>query len=406
MAVNTTSVMSNNVQDAYTKDILFDFQAKRVFSQFWKTVTWNGDPYNTDTVKFMIYDNMNPNSTALSETTDPTSKSISNDFATVTMAEQGDLSSLTKKLELSSYTSILRDIGKVVSQAMTLSTDLIARKAYDTQVWANYISFGGTATSVATVASSDVLTMTKLEDVFAILRGRNIPGYQNNENAKGEMEHYICLVHPHTARDLKYQTSNGWRTPREYADPKDLYTGELGMFDGVRFVQSSLCKIQYNAGVKNSTTCTATEPVGETSIALASATGHYTGNTVNITTADGKTYTYRVTSASGSSPITIGVCIAIDNEPYYTKTAGIVYPTANGDVVTTGIDVYTTYVFGDQAIGYAEKEAMHPTVTYPQGGLQRQTDFGYYGYFGFGEIKADCLHKVFSSSRVAYHKAS
>jgi len=51
---------------------------------------------------------------------------------------------------------------------------------------------------------------------------------------------YAAVIHPDTAYDLKGETGNAaWRTPHSYVDPEEIYNGEIGEFEGFRFVVSS-----------------------------------------------------------------------------------------------------------------------------------------------------------------------
>jgi N4-gp56 family major capsid protein len=59
---------------------------------------------------------------------------------------------------------------------------------------------------------------------------------------------YWAFIHNDVAYDLRRETGAGaWRTPREYVDPKDIRTGELGEFEGFRFVKGPRCKVFENA---------------------------------------------------------------------------------------------------------------------------------------------------------------
>jgi N4-gp56 family major capsid protein len=70
---------------------------------------------------------------------------------------------------------------------------------------------------------------------------------------------------------------------------------------------------------------------------------------------------------------------------------------AGGD----GCDVYTSYFLGYQAVAYAEGQKPGLRLTGPMDNLGRTLNIGWYGLFGFGELRPDALHKVFSASSVA-----
>jgi N4-gp56 family major capsid protein len=52
---------------------------------------------------------------------------------------------------------------------------------------------------------------------------------------------YVCLVHPHQARGLRDDTN--WIDAHKYADPQAIFMGEIGMIEGVRFVQTTFITV-------------------------------------------------------------------------------------------------------------------------------------------------------------------
>ncbi len=64
-------------------------------------------------------------------------------------------------------------------------------------------------------------------------------------------------------------------------------------------------------------------------------------------------------------------------------------------------DVYTSYFLGYQAIGYAEGVKPQLRITGPFDNLGRTLNVGWYALIGFGELRPEALHKVFSASSLA-----
>lgn len=59
---------------------------------------------------------------------------------------------------------------------------------------------------------------------------------------------FVAIVHPNVATDL--MLSEGWLETQKYANPENIYKGEIGMLGGVRFVQSTEAKI-FGTAVRN-----------------------------------------------------------------------------------------------------------------------------------------------------------
>lgn len=66
-----------------------------------------------------------------------------------------------------------------------------------------------------------------------------------------------------------------------------------------------------------------------------------------------------------------------------------------------GTNVYTSYFLGYQAIAYAEGVKPDIRITGPFDNLGRTLNVGWYALIGFGELRPEALHKLFSASSVA-----
>ncbi len=404
MAVTTTSILSNEVQDAYSAMFEYQFHKKLTFAQFGKGKVWSAsdnDPFRSNVVQFPIGTNLNLDNGALSETADPTAKSLNSSLVSITAQEYGEIVSTTSKLELTAYTDVHDEAVTQVSRAAAFKEDIVARDAFDNQTGAAYVTYVG-QTALASITSTDLITPTIVSQTAARLKGAGVTGVGKSvePNMKlNEDNHYVMLVHPHVALDFRTNpASNVWEDTSSYQDKMALFNWESGMWSGIRMIETDMCTVDYDAGAGNTTDIDGAQVAGATAIDVTSATGIAAGNTMSITTA-GVKYTYDVVSVSVNE-VTIGNCIAVDNVPYFTQTAGLVVDCVDTDAVASGVDVYTSYVLGYQAIGNAIVKPTAPTITKPSGGLERQTDFGFYGLFGYGEVRAESLHKIFSASSI------
>jgi len=64
-------------------------------------------------------------------------------------------------------------------------------------------------------------------------------------------------------------------------------------------------------------------------------------------------------------------------------------------------DVYTSYFLGYQAVAYAEGLKPDIRITGPFDNLGRTLNVGWYALAGFGELRPEALHKLFSASSLA-----
>ena len=60
---------------------------------------------------------------------------------------------------------------------------------------------------------------------------------------------YYAVIHPSVAEDLRQ--SKGWLAPHEYAQPGEIFSGEIGELHGVRFVENSDAPVLGGTDYKN-----------------------------------------------------------------------------------------------------------------------------------------------------------
>jgi N4-gp56 family major capsid protein len=82
-----------------------------------------------------------------------------------------------------------------------------------------------------------LLTVDVVKKVVAILRASNAPKINGD---------YVAIIHPYVAYDL--MSDPAWIEAHKYAQPDNIYEGEIGKVAGVRFVETSEAKI-YEGGV-------------------------------------------------------------------------------------------------------------------------------------------------------------
>lgn len=305
-----TASLTGLVKTAYSKAVEFSFQPKLYFAQFAQMKRWDidsKDPMPGNVVSFTIFNNLTAATGELSETGDPTAETMGKTQRNVTLKEYGKLVTTSRKLRTLSFANIDLSTGRVVGDNMGKSVDLIAREAFDAHTGSSYIRYASGVNATAVLATS---TITAADVRYA--RNR----LARNDVMHPDGKYYIAIIHPDVALDLRAETGSGaWRTPKEYADPDDIYNGEIGVFEGFRFIETTNAKLE----------------------------------------ADG---------ASGA------------------------------------VDMYTTYFFGYQAVGYAEGIPPQMGMSGPFDALQRLMHVYWYGLFGFGELRRESLFKVFSASSV------
>jgi N4-gp56 family major capsid protein len=289
-------------------------------------------------VTFTIVNDLPIADTALTETVDVSAVSFSDSQVTLTLAEYGNAVLTTAKLRGTSFVDIDPIVANVVGYNAGVSIDSVARTALVGGTNVMYGSGLGATTLSAVTARTSVVPGTTISSLDirvarARLRSQNVPTF-------GGL--YVSYVHPDIVSDLQGEsvgTSNiqGWRAPHVYSQPGEIWNGEIGSFEGVRFVETPRAAVfngaggaggsatgTYNIVLGNNVSGTYTGAAPTTGATLTAGTGTFTG-TATVTSADGGVFYFSgaVVTASG---------------------------TVTASAYNTNVNVYATVVLGRQSL--------------------------------------------------------
>ena len=204
-------------------------------------------------VAFTIVNDLAIQASALTETSDVSTVALSDSQVTLTLAEYGNAVLTTAKLRGTSYVDIDPIVANVVGYNAGVSIDTIARAALDQGTNVQYASgLGATSlqTSVTTragVTASNTISSLDIRVARARLRSQNVPTF-------GGM--YVGYIHPDLVADLQGESISGsnvqgWRAPHVYAQPGEIWTGELGAYEGVRWIETPRAPVFQGAGASS-----------------------------------------------------------------------------------------------------------------------------------------------------------
>lgn len=175
--------------------------------------------------------------TPIDESVDITATVLSDGDTTVTLQEYGNASKTTAKLRATGMIELDPIVSETIGVNAGQSMDSVASIPFFS---GSQVVYGGDATVRTELAVGDKLTAHLVRLAFARLTAASVPRLGGG--------YYGAILHPDTAIDLKEETGQGaWRTPREYVDPANIYNGELGEFEGFRFVVSPRARKLANA---------------------------------------------------------------------------------------------------------------------------------------------------------------
>lgn len=101
-------------------------------------------------------------------------------------------------------------------------------------------------TSRADLDATAQLTVDLIDQAVALLQ---------TQNADPIGDSFVAIVHPHTSYDIRKDPN--WIEAHKYAAPEEIFNGEIGKINNVRFVVSSEAKVWKGDGCRRGWLCTA-----------------------------------------------------------------------------------------------------------------------------------------------------
>lgn len=202
--------------------------------------------------------------TPLTETADIDAVAMANTQVTVTLVEYGNAMNVTAKLRGTSMVDVMPAVANLLGYNAGRSMDtvvfniLVAGPAGQT-------IYGGAVVSRVTVAATTIITAAKVRVALTMLREANVADFGG---------YYNAFIHPRVSYDLRAETgAAAWRDPHTYSQPAEIWNGEVGAFEGFRFIESPTVSPFVDAGVGSTVDVYPTLFLGREALAKAYSTG-------------------------------------------------------------------------------------------------------------------------------------
>ena len=233
--------LSAEMKTFYDMTLIDEATANLVHDQFGqkRPIPANGGK----TIEFRKFAPLAKATDPLQEGVTPNGKSLSVSTVTATVNQYGDFITQSDVLELTSLDNTILEATKLLGRQAGLTLDTVVRDVLQSGTNVTYcpkVAADGTETEVKSSSELDntsQLTVKVIQQVVAKLRGQNAPTIGGK---------YVAIIHPYVAYDLMRDPE--WIDAHKYANPTNLYEGEIGEIAGVRFVQTTEAKI-YSGGV-------------------------------------------------------------------------------------------------------------------------------------------------------------
>jgi N4-gp56 family major capsid protein len=278
----------------------------------------------------------------------------------------------------------LTDVGMMESpfDLLSVAADRVARNALATadRRVAEVLSAGAQVTysggtSRATIPSNSPLTGALVKLTVARLKAAAVPTFSDGT--------YRAIVHPGSTFDLESDTAvGGWIDAQRYAGSTALFSGEVGRYAGVRFIESPAA-VSFSAVAGPSLTLAGAAAIAATdNVTITAPTNLVAGNRIKIQTLTGgagltagNTYyivqptsnlVFKLSSTLNGTPIDI---------------------TSDSSAITAQVvnDVLNCVIFGPEAYAFGDWGSIQTYFTQPGGTtdpLHQLTQVGWKGMFG------------------------
>lgn len=235
----------NNVYDRVLLERAVPLMVHALFGQT-RNIPQNS---GVNIIKFRRYGVLAAATTALTEGTPPTGKSLSTTDITATALQYGDFTKISDRVTTESLDNVLLEATEIFGDQMGDTNDQLTR---DILAAGSVVQYASTATARNEVAVGMVLDVAEVKEAVRTLQIANarkltrISSGSPNTGTTPINAAYVGIIGPATLYDLKGDSK--WVSIEKYAPSTQVMPGEVGSLDEVRFVMSTNAKSFAAAG--------------------------------------------------------------------------------------------------------------------------------------------------------------
>lgn len=212
------------VRDFYSREVLFQAQPRLRFAQFAK-VKRDLQAVRGKSIVFVKYGNLTGGG-SLEESDVLTPEGMTTSEISIPVKEQANSVQVTEYLLRTSLLDVLGDASKLLANNMAVVLDGQFR---DTVLQTTNAVYGNGAASAAAMDATSVFNTKTVKDAVETLATHNAPRING--------DYYVCIAHPHQLRQLR--DDSNWINANTYMGRRQLYIGEVGMYEGCIFIETT-----------------------------------------------------------------------------------------------------------------------------------------------------------------------
>lgn len=238
MATTQLSTIPNEILTVYSREAILQAQPLFIFRNFVDYKEQLGlEPGKT--VQFLKLNNLSTGGEALlDEFTPIVADVMTQNTVSITVSEYGKAIRVTRFSAQSSFRDMMADGAVLLGRNYAQILDSHLR---DTYLSTANVQYAGGALNDGAIAAGAFFNTAEIKDSVEALKTLNVPPVY-----RGGDPVYICVCHPHQLRTLR--DDKDWINARVYVDPTDVYTGEVGRYENVVFIETTQMPITVGAG--------------------------------------------------------------------------------------------------------------------------------------------------------------
>jgi len=308
---------------------------------------------NGKRVQFRRFTPFNAITTPLAEGVTPAGQTLTETAFTAMVKPYGGHVELTDEMNWYMLDNMHQETAKLLSDQAALSLDTISRNALHAGMNVQYV---GSNTGRGTIARTDKLTYAEIKKAVRSLKRKNVKPFSDG--------YYHAIVHPDVVYDLTSDTM--WVDVTKYQDKSKVEKYELGTIYKVKFFESTNAMVfqpkTYLFGTTASLAASAT--FDNTNKCFTYSTSGITEDIAREMTGQLVYLSTTISSTEALYPACIERWDPVAKKVYlrwgFDSTTAATFTTTNSFTMkpygggASGIDVYSTLVYGQDAFGTIE----------------------------------------------------
>lgn len=227
--------LSDEMKTFYSKDLIKNAKPNLIHDQAAQKV--NIPQGSGKVIEFRKFSKLPKVTAALTDGVTPDGSSLEVTNLTATVEQYGDYVTLSDRLITEAIDPMILNTNQLLADQAGRTGDTITRDVINGGSNKYLVPSVSSGTETAVLLRKDLVgtCLLRVKDIVnAVTRLKRMDAPKING-------YYLGFIHPDLSGDL--QNSEGWQEVHKYAAPEEIFAGELGRIGGVRWMESSECKI-------------------------------------------------------------------------------------------------------------------------------------------------------------------